>query len=225
VVRVLGATVLYLRWLYKPIYGVVGAYRSSGRFAWPLYYLALALALAALPRLLGGARRAAAVLAVLVAVQLADVSVVAGERIRREPWRLAAPEWALMHGDYRHLALVPPQIVGVGGACHLEEVYGHDYGHYAPFAYAAYAAGLSSNSAFLSRGSTRRMEPACRALLDEFRAGVLRDDTVYVVSPAEEAALARHPGAATCGALDGHLTCVSSRRATPLARALSARGR
>lgn len=222
VVRVLGRTVLDLRWLYAPIYGLVGAYRSSGRFVWPLYYLVLALAFIALPRLLGSARRATAVLAALVALQLADVSVVAGERIRVEEWRLAAPEWALMAGDYGHLALVPPQIVGVGGACHMEEVYRHDYGFYAPFAYQAYATRLTFNSAFLSRGSTRRMEPSCRALLDEFRAGSIREDTVYVVSPTEQEALARHPGVATCGRLDGFLTCVSSARPTALARALAA---
>jgi hypothetical protein len=222
VIRVLGHTVLDLRWLYAPIYGVVGAYRSSGRFVWPLYYLLLALALVALPRLLGGRRRAAVALAAVIAVQLADVSVIAGERIRSQAWRLSAPEWALMAGEYRHLALVPPQIVGVGGACHDEEVYGHDYGFWAPFAYQAYAAGTSFNSAFLSRGSTRRMEPACRALLDEFRAGRLREDTVYVVSPTEQDALARHAGVATCGSLDGFLTCVASARTSSFATALSA---
>jgi hypothetical protein len=222
VVRVLGHTVLDLRWLYKPIYGVVGAYRSSGRFGWPLYYLLLALAVVALPRLLGSGRRATAALAAIVALQLADVSVAVGQRFRRAEWRFAAPEWALMAVDYRHLALVPPQIVGVGGACHIEEAYAHDYGHYQPFAYEAYRNGLTVNSALLSRGSTRRMEPHCRALLDEFRAGQLRDDTVYVVSAAEQEALARHPGAARCGRLDGHLVCVSSARATALSSALVA---
>jgi hypothetical protein len=222
VIRVLGHTLVDLRWLYKPIYGVVGAYRSSGRFAWPLYYLVLALAIVALPRLLGSGRRATAALAAIVALQFVDVSVAVGQCFRHAEWRLAAPEWALMAGDYRHLALVPPQIVGVGGACHIEEAYAHDYGYYQPFAYEAYRNGLTVNSALLSRGSTRRMEPHCRALLDEFRAGVLRDDTVYVVSAAEKGALARHPGAARCGRLDGHMVCVSSTRATALSSALAA---
>jgi uncharacterized protein DUF6311 len=207
-VRVAGHEVVDLRRLYRPVAGMLGPFRSSGRFVWPLYYLTLAGAVLAPPRLLRARPRlATALLAAALLLQLGDLGPRAiGARFQPRPWRPRDPRWALMRGPFRHLALVPPQVVGIAGPCR-GELYGDDE-RWAPLAYEAYANGLTVNSGFVARGAGERIGPPCSRLMADVAAGALREDTVYVPHPTLRAALER--GGARCGRLDGYDVCVAA---------------
>lgn len=217
-IRFAGHEVLDLRRAYRPIAGALGPFRSSGRFAWPLYYLALAAAVALpLVVLRGRPRLATALLAAALALQLADLAPrAAGSLFRSRGWRPADPRWELARGAYRHLALVPAQVIGVGGAC--RGLLYHDDDRWAPLAYEAYELRLTVNSGYVARGASERIEPPCAALVREVAAGILRDDTVYVPHPDYRPALER--AGARCGRLDGYDVCVA-RPAGAFAEALA----
>ncbi|HEX8908767.1 MAG TPA: DUF6311 domain-containing protein [Anaeromyxobacteraceae bacterium] len=206
-IRLAGHELLDLRRLYRPIGGVLGPFRSSGRFVWPLHYLALAAAvLLPLELLRDRPRLATALLAAAAALQLVDLAPRAvGQGYHDAPWRPRDPRWALAAGRYRHLALVPPQVVAIPGPCR-GLVY-RDDGYWAPLAYEAHALGLTVNSGYLARGAGERLGPSCEALMADVAAGALRSDTVYVPHPDQLPALQR--AGARCGRLDGYFVCVA----------------
>jgi hypothetical protein len=137
-----------------------------------------------------------------------------------DPWRLSAPEWRLAAGHYAQIDLYPTQIVGARPPCSGER-YGPDFHYYAPFARAAYDLGMRTNSANLSRASSRRYVHACEALEAEIARGALRSDTIYVVHRSEEERF-RAMDAAACGRLDGTLVCVERSNGDPFRAALGA---
>lgn len=219
VIRVSGRIVLDLKWLYAPVYPLTGPFRSSGRFVWVLYYGLLGGALVWLPGLLRGRVRVAAALVTLAAaLQAVDASAMAGRVFVPEAWRPKTSTWRLAEGRYTQIQLVPPLVVGAGGACLPEDVY-PDFDAYAPFAYVAYSLGATINSGYLARASARRFEPVCREQVRRARAGLLDPTVIYVVQPREAAAFLA-TGSATCGHLDGSLVCVSARNADPFRDAL-----
>jgi hypothetical protein len=220
-VRLAGREVLDLRAFWHLLGGLVGPFRSSGRFIWPLYYLSLSGAVIGLPRLLPRRPRVAlAMLAGAVALQFAELTPrAAGASFHDKRWRLASSAWQLARGRYDHLALVPPQVVGIGlaGACPGAAAGGFDW---LPFAYEAYALGMTMNSAYLARGAAERYRGACRDLEREVAQGQLRDRTVYVVHPLLLPAL-KGRGEIVCGQLDGYGVCVVGRDGDQFAAALA----
>ncbi len=221
-VRLAGHEALDLRRLYSPIAGALGPFRSSGRFVWPAYYLALAAAVLLPLRLLRDRPQfATALLVAAAALQLVDLAPRAvGARFRAEPWRPRDPRWALVAGHYRHLALVPPQVVGLAGIGPCRGLTYQRDDRWAPLAYEAYELGLTVNSGYVARGAGERIGRACTELMDSVAAGVLRDDTVYVPHPDHRPVLER--AGACCGRLDGYDVCVA-RPSGALARALAGR--
>ncbi len=194
--------------------------RATGRFAWPLAYLAVIASVRALLRRLSP-REATAVLAVAAALQVADVVPAhARWRLPREsPWQPRSPAWRASAGDYRHLALFPPKFLRT--SCH---------NRYLPWpsfaAVAALAADLrwSINGGYSARPPQRAVEAYCREALRDVRAGELRGDTVYVLTTGAtlNPLLAHLPPDATCGRIDGLTACVRGRD-TALRRALALR--
>jgi hypothetical protein len=205
-----GRGLLDLQWLYGPLTGVVAPFRGSGRFIWPLCYLITAAAVIAVLRGLGHRPRlAAAVLAAAVALQVVEISGVARKtRFPEYPPPLTSPTWELARGNYDHLVLYPPQIVGVWSEECRGMSYGDD-GYWTRFARAAYAIGATYNSALLSRGSAKRLTPACAELRQNVEAGRFAPRTIYVVHRERLAQFTSREGA-VCGELDGYPVCVAS---------------
>ena len=215
-VRVGGTLVLDLRRLYGPLAGALGPFRSSGRFVWPLYYLVLAAAVLGTLRLVRRPAVATALLAAAVALQLADLARPARDRFFHErSWRPRDARWALAAGRYQHLALVPPQVVGLSGPCRGLVYEGEPW---APLAYEAYVLGMTVNSGYVARGAGERISPPCAELMREVEAGDVRPDTVYVAHGSALPQLVR--AGARCGRLDGFDVCVAPGAADPFAEAL-----
>ncbi|HUF91048.1 MAG TPA: DUF6311 domain-containing protein [Candidatus Limnocylindria bacterium] len=212
-VTVGGRMVMDLRALYAPITPFADAFRASGRFVWPLYYLlVLAIVVAVVRSLPRGAAIAALALASLV--QVADLTA-AIEPVPTPP----APEvgmWSLAEAEYRHLVLYPPQILWVG-ACLTQGQYPHQY--YVAHAWRAYRLGLTVNSGYMSRANDQASAQYCQALTRRVTAGEFSPDTVYVVAAHALASFTR--AGMTCGRIDASDVCVTSDRATPLSRYLA----
>jgi hypothetical protein len=216
-----GRSVLELDALYAPIAPLASAFRSSGRFVWPLHYLLVAGVLAAL---LGSwadrPRAATGALAAALALQVADVSAARRpDAFAEERWRPGSAAWRLASERYRHVALVPPEIHRAGGAC-----YGpYDWDYYVPIAYEAYRLRATLNSGWAPRLDVERALQACNALPAELAPGAMRPDTIYVVLP--QLVPGMRARGAVCGTLDGYSVCVRADRETPFRDLLGAQSR
>jgi Family of unknown function (DUF6311) len=184
----------------------LAVFRASGRFFWPLAYLLLGWALATLVARLPP-RVVLTVMLTLIAVQAVDLHGAHEERRRgaRDPdfyvWAspMTSPVWHQVLGAYDHLVLYPPPQCG-----------NSPVGYDAP-AYLAGLHGLTVNAGHLSRrdeGSRRRY---CQTLADQMTAGLVDDDTLYIVQAAAAQGLrdrARPP--VVCGEIDSLSVCVTA---------------
>jgi hypothetical protein len=212
-VTVGGLVVMDLRSLYAPVMPIAEAFRASGRFVWPLYYLLIVAILVAVVRSLTRTRAIAA-LAVAALLQVADLTA-AIEPVPAPP-APAIGVWSLAEGEYRHLVLYPPQILWVG-ACLTQGRYPEHY--YVAHAWRAYRLGLTINSGYMSRANEDASAEYCRALTRRVAVREFSPDTIYVV--AAHAMRSFAGPAMTCGRIDPYDVCVTSDRTTRLSRYLA----
>ncbi|MFP2913257.1 hypothetical protein ACLESD_51285, partial [Pyxidicoccus sp. 3LFB2] len=202
-----GQQVADLRALYEPLSRLTSAFRSSGRFVWPLCYLLVTGALLLWLRLWRERPWVGTVaLALAVAVQAYDWRQERSPLQRTGDFRrLQAPEWAELQGAYRHLALFPPHVQWV---CRYDEPVVNALG------YTAYRLGLTFNSGYASR-TPPELARECQAPL---RPGGVDADTAYVVAPEALASFLQQ--GARCGVIEGLPVCVAGHRTDAFARAL-----
>ncbi|HET8538411.1 MAG TPA: DUF6311 domain-containing protein [Anaeromyxobacter sp.] len=208
--------------LWAAIPGVASTFRSSGRFVWPLHYLAVLGAVAAIAVALRDRPRAlAAALGAALAVQLADVRPPVPFDGRAGRWHPASSEaWSVARGAYRHVALYPPFLLAAGAPVAPEACGGMAYGidEHLPAADLAYRLGATYNSAYAARLDAAAAAAACRDLRRSVLAGRLDPATLYVVQPGVRGAF--DAAGATCGVLDGLVACVAGSRRDPFSEAL-----
>lgn len=216
-ITALGQTVATARGFYSHFAFITGSFRSSGRFIWPLYYLLLTLSLAVTVKLLARTPRTlAAVLTALVCVQWLELDTTA-PRSRLIPRGITArppPTWEIARGDYTHVVLVPPYVVGSDLGC------GGDYGEdaYLPFALVAAQLGMTINSIALARLDVAALHRHCEA--QRTLPTEPAPDVIYVLGPHQPLPA---PGAPfTCGQVDNQRLCVSREHATRFHTALEA---
>ncbi|HEX7486440.1 MAG TPA: DUF6311 domain-containing protein [Vicinamibacterales bacterium] len=177
-------------------------FRASGRFIWPLHYLALMFGVWGVTRGFGPGRQsiATALLAAAVALQAVDLKV--------DPYRFSPKEFQqarlsnfnLAVGRYRHLALFPMQVLGVCGDRYEED---HAY----RYMLLAYRLKTTYNSGIFARTPVKKVRAECRRMEESVTERRLDPQTIYVVSPAH---LSRFKIAgAACGRFDGDWICVS----------------
>ena len=183
----------------------LAAFRSSGRFFWPLAYLGLTWAVATvvtrLPR-----RVAVATLSAAVLIQAVDLHAVHQDRRRaaRDPgfyaWAnpFASTRWDAITAPYAHLALVPPPQCGASPQ------------PYEPAVYLAARRGLSVNAGVIARADEGARRRYCADFDAEIDAVALKADTLYVVSEAAAGVLSRAGGhRVVCGAVDAVWICTT----------------
>jgi len=180
-------------------------FRSSGRFVWPLVYLMLTSAIVTVARR-GRGQTGVVVLALAVVLQLVDLrgAHTFRRQVAHDPafhaWAnpFADARWHEVAPAYAHLALVPPPQCGAS-----------------PIPYEGAIAltarhGLTINAGVVARRDERAREGYCRALDADIDAVRLRDDTLYVVTPAAAGVLTRMgEGRVTCGAIGGVSFCTT----------------
>ncbi|HZA14867.1 MAG TPA: DUF6311 domain-containing protein, partial [Myxococcaceae bacterium] len=212
-INVGGNTLIRLDVLYGPLAPVGEVLRGTGRFIWIAHYTLLAAAVLVAVRLWGSAVAGVALVAAL-GLQVADFSWT-GVRVFSLPRLdagLRSPAWQTLGAEYRHLALVPPQIAYMRGNCE-GEIPGHVR---VPFAYLAYQQRMTINAGYLARYDGAAVRRACDDLLANVRSGQLDPNTVYLPGPLTLRALRSARANVTCGRLDGWPVCVSNERTTSL---------
>ena len=207
--------------LYRPFHAITDAFRSSGRFIWPLHYFVVSVGVVGVLRLRG--LRARAAIAGALLLQLVDSRRVDG----RGAFTLSAtPEapsavWRLARGQYSHLVMDPPQIETNVALCPEDH---HRPGAFVPFAQIARAAHLSFNSGQAARVDERAITAYC---LDAVRARAegRYDPLAVYVRAVGEPGHEDDTSSLTCRLLDGARICVRADRSTAFARVLaSSRG-
>ena len=187
-------------WIQHPLAdSVLGAFRASGRFVWPAYYV---LVFACLRLVLAGpwARHATALLAGVLLLQLADVEVpraVFGER--RYATRLLDTRWDRALATRARVVTVPSYQRSLD--------HGDDYRYFVELA--------ARHGAAISAGPTARQPEAAlkqekRRIREQLQRGELDANALYVFSAElferhREAVEAR----ATCESWDGYRVCLA----------------
>ena len=197
-----GVTVINLDWLYSRLEFIIGPFRASGRFIWPLHYLVMLAGLWGLTRLFRGASSpsaATALLGIVVALQAGDLRVDRSWGIPKRFRQVPVGEFTLAQGKFRHLALYPTQIVYACG--HVNDEHAYRYMLH------AYRLKLTFNSGIFARLPAERTKAECAKADEAVRTGQLDPQTIYVVDlPYLEQF--RAYGAA-CRRFDGDWICVS----------------
>ncbi|MGD9905246.1 MAG: DUF6311 domain-containing protein [Vicinamibacterales bacterium] len=187
-----------------PWFAPLAAFRSSGRFFWPLTYL---LVLWAVTTVIRRTRPVAAglLLTAAVAVQFYDLAPAHAARratardpaFQEWPRRFASAEWASA-GVHRHLVLVPPPQCGDA------------FLPYEPVLRLAADLGMTVNVGVIARGDDGARRRYCAALDADIQAGRLESGRVYLVTAATAEHLAGLLGDGVgCEVRDGIWACTA----------------
>ena len=202
-VTLAGSELMNLEGVYRPLSAVASTFRSSGRFIWPLHYIALLLGIWGITRL--GRRQqlstGTAVLAILITIQATDLKVENWWSSPKQFREARASQFAMAEGRYSHLALYPMQ---VSHAC----VDSYDEDRVYRFMLLAHRLRLTYNSGNLARLRTERVRAECQRLIQSLVRNELDSRTIYVVAP--EAVDQFRATGAGCGRSDGDWYCVSN---------------
>ncbi|WP_164007707.1 DUF6311 domain-containing protein [Pyxidicoccus trucidator] len=189
--------------LYRPGLRWVEAFRASGRFVWPLYYLVLlgsSLALLRLPK----PASAPVLLALALTLQVLDVDLGGGRQAHEGGRWHPRPSDALREAarGRKHLVLYPPQSHdGSGRGCRAGPTDFHRW------AYRAYLLGLTFNSGYVARLDDSRAQAYCLGLDADVQAGRLDPEIVYLSIPQRLGQFRAIPGT-RCTQEEGLWMCV-----------------
>lgn len=203
--------------LYRPFPGVTGAFRSSGRFVWPMYYAVISFGVLAVARLRPPLPRA--LVATALGLQLVDAHHVDGRAIFSlvEPLEAPSAGWRAARSDYARLVLDPPDVWGGFARC---EGPSNTVREFQLLARVGIQQRLVLNSGITSRFDVEPQAAYCAEVARDRREGRFDGQSIYVPSK-DVAETYRTNAALTCGRLDGHDVCVRADRPTPLQRLLA----
>ena len=164
------------------VFEALSAFRASGRFFWPVYYLVLSgiitLAFAAF-----GARGAALALFCALLIQVADTRSL--HRAIQARWNTSAhaftdaADWQALGGSHAHLIVEPPW------QCNVADTPGGRYGFWT-FGNLAAKQQMTINSFFAGRLSSRQFNYFCSEQPSKIARDGLEPDTAYVFSNANQ---------------------------------------
>jgi hypothetical protein len=188
-----------LHFIYDYLPFITGPFRSSGRFIWPLHYLAMIAGVWGVVRLFRTRTAATVALGAVVLLEAADYKP-ARWMLEEKHFQLAPPDLTVAAGRYQHMAVYPAEILGAcGGTYEEDRVY--------RYMLAAYRLKMTFNSGIYSRLPVERAVQLCVDEGHAVDAGQLDRQTLYVVT-AWYASQLQKVGA-ICSRFDGESVCVS----------------
>jgi hypothetical protein len=198
------------------VFEALSAFRGSGRFFWPAYYLVLSgvitLAFAAF-----GPRWGAVALSCALLIQVADTRGL--YRVIQERWNSTSshaftdePEWQALGRGHAHLIVEPPW------QCADADT---PAGRYSFWVFGNLAAKLNMtiNSFFAGRVSSQQLDYFCHRQPSQIAHGGLEPDAAYVFSTANQV-VSLSFGNHYCRMVDGVVLCTSDAGKTGLAPSL-----
>jgi len=205
---------------YELIAPITNAFRASGRFIWPAYYVVITISVVSAARLTPRGRTIA--LALALVLQVYD-----GHRgDQRAAFSLGAPPpppsvaWQLADRHYTRLFIDPPDIQG--GFAQCDEIR-NTPGSYLPLARIAMTHHFVFNSGITSRFDEARTLAACTMWKQRRQTGQFDRGAIYAPEPHVKDAYLLNT-AMTCGTLDARLICVRTDEDTAFARFLVSSG-
>ncbi len=220
-VRVLGHETVSIP-IYAHMTTFTAWFRGSGRFAWPLYYLVMAVAIAEIARRWPVIPVSFLLVGALV-LQVEDTRPLRAFVRRDYSYQysqLEASAWHEMGRSFRALRLVPPIVANRIACRHYDQYSDYEI----KFGVIAAREHMEFNS-----GSPARIDdltPLCRPMLDSLERGLLDEGTVYIPTAFYREAIewwAR--GRVVCGTIEEANVCVARsgrNAAAPLTRLLLA---
>lgn len=221
--KLAGVKVLSMRDVYEPLEFLTGAFRASGRFIWPLYYLVIVGSIILVMRYARRPRHAAtSLLFVALGLQVWDQTVqLRPDRFPvREVPRLQAAAWQHLEGNdaYDRLSVFPPPLVaGSGFKCSNGRAFKN---RDIPLALLAYRLDLKFNGGYVARIDHKKAQEGCDELASTLSQCRLDPRTVYVVTENKSRDL-EACAAAHCGRVDRMPVCVGRGNSDPFARFLA----
>jgi hypothetical protein len=200
-----GSRTIYDIHVPLPVFEALSAFRASGRFFWPAYYLILSgvivLAFTAF-----GARAAALALFCALLIQLADTrSLYNSIRARWNPTSALSftdgAEWQALRPSHAHLIVEPPW------QCGDADTPAGRNGFWI-FGNLAAKLNMTINSFFAGRLSSQQLEYFCRRQPSQIAHGGLAPDTAYVFSTANQV-VSLSLGDHYCRMVDGVVLCTT----------------
>jgi len=179
----------------------LGTFRSSGRFVWVGYYLAIAAILGTLMARTKPGVGTAFLIAAL-ALQMWDtrpqqaLRAMARTDVAPAAARLHDPRWHTLAVGRSHLTLLPPL------AC------GRPAGTYLPFVLLAAQERLSVNTGYVARWDMQGTQHYCEKLDAQLRLGNFGSDAIFVLGPDWRDLFHRNAHDASCLTLDGYEACI-----------------
>lgn len=208
-----GHTVLSLRSVYRPFLSLVEPFRSSGRFIWPLHYLAVLGGLAVLLRFWkASGRLKASVLGAVLVLQAVDIRRTDFSTRADDRWnRLRSARWDELVQDRTRVLLHPPQLRSGGSAGCKSDPADWPEEFYLSAGWLAVRHRMALNSGYLARLDDQRAQAYCDKSDQDFRSGELDPSALYIVARSRWDEAQKLPGA-RCEPLDGYLACVAPPR-------------
>ncbi|MDR2601317.1 MAG: DUF6311 domain-containing protein [Spirochaetaceae bacterium] len=167
---------LFVYYVPSVIHKIWSVFRSTGRFIWPVMYIIMCVAFAALFRA-AGRKKAAALLSFLLLFQYYDLNSwfkTKGAYFKAPViWRteLKSPEWDVFARDCKHIIFLS------------------DYSKIYSFLDLAVKYNLTVNDAYLARKNSGQIEAYKQEELERILNGEARDDAVYIINDDERASL------------------------------------
>lgn len=201
---------------YVPLHAVANAFRSSGRFIWPLHYVLVMVSVLGVVRVRSDWARA--MIATALVVQLLEAHRVDGRHAFTLDDNTAppSPTWALARGSYEHMALEPPRYETNGLRCEGDDHPADTVVMLGPIAAREH---ITFDSGQAARVDERALTDYCSRSAHERHEGTFDTATIFVAAPSSAAELRARPEL-TCGRLDGRDVCVRADRPTAFSRAL-----
>lgn len=162
-----GVEVVNLEWAFAPFEAVTRAFRTCGRFIWPLHYLVSVGSLVLVAKLLRKAWLVAPVFALAAGVQAYELNAN-NPAFFHAPVPAISAEWSGLGKQYRHLEIVPVQV---------QWVCDYDPNLVSYLTRVAAQEGMTINS-----GNVGRVPRAVKAACGATFTGPMDPQTIYVVA-------------------------------------------
>jgi hypothetical protein len=196
---------------------IASAFRSSGRFIWPLYYLIMIGILACFFRFFKPKSLfiTLGIVCFALGIQIQD-NMALYDRIRKvdgayySPVSFTSPLWSNLRPFFKRLDLIPPSLP-VGCPPYVTNEYYYHHQYYVGFAFLAAKQKLGINSGSRPRIDTVAMSQGCTKDISDFIEGHVDPEVIYVVDKKfYESYGDKFSKSLTCGLVDSLNVCVKS---------------
>lgn len=176
-----GNTIIKLDFFYDHFHAITGTFRASGRFIWPLYYLAMTAIILSIKKY-ASPERCTMLLMVALLIQGMDLAPWAlGNHLgKNELMKFDNPNFQNLPSTVKGVQIIPPQLIAESFQCGGDVVDGDIYN---AALFLAAKNKLEFNSSLAARANTLETTLLCGKTEEKIRTGNPDPNTLYIVHP------------------------------------------